>query len=88
MTLEEKQALQTILVDECIQRQQEAPTLLIDALLGEQGNALIHHVLSRRLAAIPQELAATQQRGQLYSGLLKVLMGTRPVITPREEDVA
>jgi len=81
VTLEEKQALQTILVDECIQRQQEAPTLLIDALLGEQGNALIHHVLSRRLAQ-------SQQQGTLYSGLLKVLMGTRPVITPREEDVA
>ena len=50
MTNEEKIAIQTVLIDELAQEQQRHPTMLIDAILANQGFQLIQMVLQRRLA--------------------------------------
>jgi hypothetical protein len=84
MTVDEKKAMQTILIDEIAQHQQDQPTMLIDALLADQGWAFLHHVLSRRAGMAAQ---AAQITGQL----LRVLQRPpdEPVLEPRtSEEVA
>lgn len=78
MTLEEKQAIQTLVIDEIAQRSQEQPTLLIDALLTGQGWALVQQMLGRRLAR------ANQESG-LMTHLLKAMQANGHVTT---EDAA
>jgi len=61
MTTEEKRAAQTILLDELAAHQQDAPTLLIDALLADQGLAFLHAVLTRKASQAQQAVQITQQ---------------------------
>ena len=49
MTVEEKKAIQTVLLDELAAHTEDQPTLLIDALLSEQGFQFVYQVLGRRL---------------------------------------
>ena len=72
MTNEEKVAIQTVLIDELAQQQQQHPTMLIDAILANQGYQLVQMVLQRRLAyangvsqAMTQCLRALNGNGKL-----------------------
>lgn len=56
MTVEERKAIQAVLIDELAQRQQTQPTLLIDALLAGQGYQFVHSILSAR-AGMARNLA-------------------------------
>ena len=78
MTLEEKKAIQTIIIDEIAQQSQAAPTLLIDALLTGQGYQFVHHVLSRRLGM-------ATQLSQMTTHLLKAMSGDQQVRTDAED---
>lgn len=48
MTREEKQAIQTVLMEELSLRQAQEPTLLFDVLAANQGAAFIYQVVHRR----------------------------------------
>jgi len=62
MTPEEKQAAQTLVIDEIMQANQQGnPTLLIDALLSDQGFAFLHMVLTKRASAAAGAAQATAQ---------------------------
>jgi hypothetical protein len=72
MTSDEKMAIQSILLDELADRQKDAPTLLIDALLSNQGHQWVWRVLSTRYA----KAAGTQQA---MEQLLRAVRGPEPV---------
>lgn len=55
MTPPEKLMVQELLVQECMARSTQQPTLLIDALLDGSGPALLHHLLSTRMQAAKQQ---------------------------------
>ena len=62
MTLDEKKAIQTVLLKELAEQQQTNPTLLLDALLSGQGYQFVfqvvakHHALSQQLTAMTTQL--------------------------------
>lgn len=82
VTLEEKMALQTLLIDEMSRHQQDAPTLLIDALLADQGFAFLHHLISQRARQAQEAVQATTQ----LLKAVRALHQTEPA--PITEDVA
>jgi len=61
MTPDEKQAAQMLVIDEIAANQQQNPTLLIDALLADQGFAFLHAVLTKRATAAAGAAQATAQ---------------------------
>lgn len=73
MTDPEKLQLQELLVQECMARSTQQPTLLIDALLDGSGAALLHHLLSTRAQT-------ARQQAKLCENLLFALLDeqTRP----------
>lgn len=75
MTVEERKAIQAVLIDELHQRQHDQPTLLIDALLAGQGFQFVHHVLSAR-ATMARNLT------NMTEHLLRAMSTTTP--EPRE----
>jgi len=74
MTLEEKLAAQTLIINEIANSQQTNPTVLIDALLSDQGFAFLHMVLAKNAAQ-------AAQTAQITSQLVNAL---RPVAAERE----
>ena len=66
MTIEERKALQTILIDEVCNRQESDPTLLIDAILTNQGPLFIAQLLTGRANQARQAL-------QINEHLLRLL---------------
>ena len=77
MTLEEKKAIQTVLLDELAQQQEAQPTLLVDALLSGQGHQFVYMTISKRLGM-------ATNLGQMFTHLLKALN----VDSGRQEDAA
>lgn len=71
MTVEERKALQTVLIDEMQARIQEKPTMLIDALLAGNGFTLMHFILTQRLGQ-------TQNATRMLTQLLQALTEARP----------
>ena len=62
MTPEEKQAAQTLVIDEIMTANQQGnTTLLIDALLSDNGFAFLHAILTKRAAAAQGAAQATAQ---------------------------
>jgi hypothetical protein len=83
MTPEQRLACQTLIIDEMASHQQDAPTMLIDALLADQGFAFLEAVLKRRANQASQ---AAQMTLQLYRGLAAHVP---PVLAaPEREEVA
>ena len=70
MSPEEKQAIQHLVMQEVLDNQQQHPTMLIDALLSDQGYAFVYQILSRTLAK-------HTQLANLENQLMKALVGGR-----------
>jgi len=70
MTAEEKQAIQHLVMQQVIDQQQQNPTMLIDALLSDQGYAFVYQILSKTLAQ-------HTQLANLENQLMKALVGGR-----------
>ena len=68
MTVEEKMAIQSLLLDELADHQKDLPVLLIDFLMSGQGSQWVWRVLSTRYAK-----AAQSQ--QMIEKLLKAVRG-------------
>jgi len=66
MSPDEKLAAQMLIIDEMTRHREDNPTMLIDALLADQGFAFLHHLLSRRAQQAQQ---AAQTAGQLLKAL-------------------
>jgi intracellular sulfur oxidation DsrE/DsrF family protein len=84
MTVDEKKAIQTVLIDEITQHLQDQPTMLVDALLADQGYAFLEQLLRRRAQQASQLAQMTLQ-------LHRALNGMQPPNTlalPRDEQVA
>ena len=89
MSPEEKQAIQSVLMDEFIQRTEKEPTLLFDVLMSNQGFQFVVQVLQRRRFLAQQGVTMTEQ-------LLRAMNGTHypgeqvqaPVPMPAREEVA
>jgi intracellular sulfur oxidation DsrE/DsrF family protein len=82
MTLEQKKALQGLLLDEVTQRLKDHPTMLIDILLNGQGVAFLHGLLAQR-----RQVAA--QSAELFDALLAGLgLGQQQSIDPEDEAAA
>jgi len=77
MTAEEKRAAQTLVIDEILANQEQNPTLLIDALLADQGFAFLHAILTKRATAAAGAAQATAQ-------LVRALRQPAPSETDRE----
>jgi len=75
MTAEEKQAAQALIIDEIQANFQTNPTLLVDALLADQGFAFLHAVLSKRASVAAGAAQATAQ----------LLRAIRPAREPEQE---
>lgn len=61
MTLDEKLAAQTLIINEITATQETNPTLLIDALLTDQGYQFLHMVLAKHAAQAAQVAQMTNQ---------------------------
>ena len=83
MTPEERMACQTLIIDELANHQQDNPTMLVDALLADQGFAFLEAVLKRRANQASQ---AAQMTLQLYRGLAAHVPAV--LTPPRQEEVA
>jgi len=79
MSIEEKKAIQLMILDELAAHQHDQPTLLVDALLADQGHAFLHRLLSQRAAL-------AQQTAQLTTHLLRAMLGV-PTESPRADEL-
>jgi len=61
MTVEEKTAVQTVILNEIAQQRESNPTLLLDVLLSGQGYQFIHMVIAKQHGQA-QNLAAMTDR--------------------------
>jgi hypothetical protein len=82
MTVDEKLAMQMLIIDEMTRHREDQPTMLIDALLADQGFAFLHHLLSRRASQAVQAAQTAQQ-------LVRALQALQVPVEPRSsEEVA
>ena len=81
MTQDEKIAAQMLIIDEMTRHREDQPTMLIDALLADQGYAFLHHVLSLKASQANQALTTASQ-------LLKAVRQASPMPPPGQEEVA
>jgi len=83
MNVDEKRAMQAVLIDEIALQQEQNPTLLIDAILSGQTHQLVHMILQRRLAfANGTSQAMTQLLRALNGGAGN---GQQPAVTVEED---
>ena len=75
MTLEEKVAIQKIIMTELLQQQDSQPALLLDVLLSGQGYQFVQHVVAKH-HGMATSLA------QMTAGLMKA------IATPQTDEAA